>query len=87
MSIPLATIQELRSEYAPEAKNRTPGMVEEHFVHYFQNIERPPAADFLVAPKKLTGAMASATPRVGNQFMMFDGMPICYLVALGTILF
>lgn len=83
VSISLATTQELRGEYAPEARDRKPNMVEDHFVHYFQNIERPPAADFLVAPKKLTGAMASAAPRVGNQFMMFDGMPLCFLMAIG----
>jgi hypothetical protein len=84
-SIALNTVQELKSEYAPEAKNRYPGMVEDHFVHYFQNIERPPAADFLVTPKKLTGVIGGARARVGNQFMRMDGMPLCWLVAIGLI--
>ncbi len=85
VSIPLATTFELRGEFAPEPKDRVPNMIEDHFVHYFPNIERPPAADFLVAPKKITGAMASMTPRAGNHFMMFDGMPLCWLVAIGMI--
>jgi hypothetical protein len=84
-AISLATTQELRSEYAPEAKNRRADMIEDHFVHYFQNIERPPAADFMVAPKKLTGAMGPSPRKIGNQFMMIDGTPICWLVCIGLI--
>jgi hypothetical protein len=82
MSIPLETTQEIHSDYAPDPKDSYPTMYEDHFAHYFQYIERPPAADFMVVPKKLTG-FSSETPRVGNKFMMINWMPMCYLVAVG----
>jgi hypothetical protein len=84
LSIPLETTQELASNYEPTAEDKYPSMFEDHFAHYFAYVERPPAADFLVVPKKLTGN-SNPTPRVGNRFM-FDGGPICYLILISDLL-
>ena len=84
MSIPLETTREILSNYVPEPKDRYPSMFEDHFAHYFEYIEKPPAADFLVVPKKLTGNSTPA-PKIGNQFMI-DAWPLCYLVLILDIL-
>lgn len=78
-SIALSTTQEITTNYVPDAKAAYDDMFEDHFIHYFENIDRPPAADFLVAPKKLTGG-TSQTPKIGNRFI--DGNPLCYLVCI-----
>jgi hypothetical protein len=84
LSIPLDTTQELVSNYEPATEDKYPGMFEDHFAHYFAYVERPPAADFLVVPKKLTGN-SNLTPRVGSRFMI-DGGPICYLILICDLL-
>jgi hypothetical protein len=81
LSIPLETTQELISDYEPAPKDRYPRMFEDHFAHYLAYVERPPAADFAVVPKKLTGSL-NPTPRIGNRFMIAD-TPICYLILIG----
>jgi hypothetical protein len=83
VSIPLESTRELRTDFAPDAADRYPDMFADHFVHYMEYIERPPAADFMVAPKKVSGATSSATPKIGNHFMMIDPYPFCYMVAIG----
>jgi hypothetical protein len=84
LSIPLESTQELVSNYEPTAEDKYPSMFEDHFTHYFAYVERPPAADFLVVPKKLTGN-SNSTPRIGNHFM-WDGGPMCYLILIGELL-
>jgi hypothetical protein len=85
-AIKLNSLQELVSNYAPDAKHTYPGQYMDHFVHYMQYIERPPAADFVAVPKKLTGAVSATTPRMGSQFMMFEGTPLCFFVVMGNLL-
>ena len=80
MSIPLETTQELISNYEPAPEDRYPGMFEDHFAHYFAYIDKPPAADFVVVPRQVTGN-SNSTPRVGNRFMI-DGGPLCYLILI-----
>jgi len=82
-SINLNSLQELVSNYAPDPKDVNPNQYMDHFVHYMQYIDRPPAADFVALPKKLTGVASNPTPRVGNQFMMYEGTPFCYFVVIG----
>lgn len=82
-TVKLGAIQELVANYAPDPKDSYPGMYADHFVHYMQYIDRPPAADFMVVPKKLTGVAARKTPRIGNQFMMYEGSPFCFVVVIG----
>jgi hypothetical protein len=84
LSIPLDTTQELVSNYEPAPEDKYPSMFEDHFAHYFAYVERPPAADFLVVPKKLTGNLNS-TPRVGNRFMI-ENTPVCYLILVRDLL-
>jgi hypothetical protein len=81
VSLPLETIQGLRSNYEPEPKDRYPSMFEDHFTHYYEYMEKPPAADFLVVPKKLAGN-SNPAPRIGNQYLMIDSWPLCYLVLI-----
>jgi hypothetical protein len=82
-SINLSSLQELVSNYAPDVKDAYPNQYMDHFVHYMQYIDRPPAADFVAVPKKVTGATSSSiTPHVGNQFMMFDGTMMCFFVVI-----
>src|SRR5207247_2333913 len=57
VSIPLETVSELHAEHSPEAsaaKNRGDAFTD-HFHHYLHYLDRPPAADFDVVPKKLAG--------------------------------
>ena len=84
MSIPLETTQEIVSNYEPAPQDRYPTMFEDHFAHYVAYVERPPAADFLVVPKKLTGN-SNPMPRMGNRFL-FDGTPYCYLILIGELI-
>ncbi len=81
ISIPLETVSELRLEHAPEANtvSKSGDAFADHFHHYFHYLERPPAADFDVVPKKLAGNSAPA-PRVGNNF--FYPYYFCYVVAI-----
>jgi len=79
--IRLDSTQEILCSYEPEPKDVQPNMYVDHFAHYLQYIERPPAADFRVEPKKLTGAIGGATPRVGNRFW-FAGGPFCFSVII-----
>jgi hypothetical protein len=85
-TVKLDSTQEMLANYAPAPKDISPNMYADHFVHYMQYIERPPAADFMVVPKKLTGITSSATPKIGNQFMMYEETPFCYLIVIGTLL-
>jgi len=85
-TVKLDSTQEMVANYAPAAKDVSPNMYADHFVHYMQYIERPPAADFMVVPKKLTGITSSATPKIGNQFMMYENTPFCYFIMIGKIL-
>jgi hypothetical protein len=78
--IPLETAKELRADYAPTDMADNTGYAE-HFQHYFMYLDRPPAADFDVVPKKL-GAKASPAPRVGNNFAMFFPVTFCYMVEI-----
>jgi len=82
-SIALADTQEIYTRYAPDAKDVKPDMIIDHFAHYFQYVDRPPAADFVVVPKKVTGFATGAPRKVGNQFMMIESSPLCYLVGMG----
>jgi hypothetical protein len=86
MSVPLQTTQEILANYEPEANNRYPDMYVDHFAHYFEYMDRPPAADFMVVPKRITGISSSTTPRVGNNFAMIDFTPMCYLILIGELL-
>jgi hypothetical protein len=81
--VKLDSTQEMVANYSPDPKDMYPGQYADHFVHYMQYIDRPPAADFLVVPKKLTGAMSNARPKVGNPFMMYDYTPFCFVVVIG----
>jgi hypothetical protein len=85
-TVKLDSTQELFANYAPAPKDLASNMYADHFVHYMQYVERPPAADFMVVPKKLTGITAKPTPKIGNQFMMYEETPWCYFVLIGTIL-
>jgi len=81
VNIPLDTARELRAEYAPEKVESGFDPYTDHFGHYFSYIERPPALDFDVVPRKISGTTA-ATPRVGNHFMMVDAFAVCYIAAV-----
>jgi hypothetical protein len=82
-TISLATTQEMTSNYSTDPKDAYPDMIVDHFGHYLEYMDRPPAADFVVVPKRVTGTTSSATPHAGQRFMMVDGTAICFLVALG----
>jgi len=79
--IKLDSTQEIVSNYAPDPKDVDPNQYMDHFVHYMPYVDRPPAADFRVVPKKLTGAPISATPRVGSRFWI-DASPLCFLCVI-----
>ena len=81
--INLEAAQDILCNYAPEAVDAYPDMYLDHFVHYLQYIDRPPAADFLVVPKKLTGAPVRPMPQVGQRF--FIGGPFCFVVVVGSM--
>jgi len=80
-SIPLDGAKELHADYSPADMANNDGGYAEHFQHYFMYINRPPAADFDVAPKKL-GASSTPTPRVGNSFAMYYPYVFCYAVEI-----
>jgi len=81
VSIPLATARELHADYAPMAELAANDGYAEHFQHYFMYLDRPPAADFDVVPKKL-GAKSLPAPRVGNNFAMFFPVTFCFMVEI-----
>ena len=81
VSVPMKTAHEVWADYSPEEVDRYPDMYADHFVHYFEYIERPPAADFLVVPKKISGSTGT-TPRIGNNFLRFGMLAFCYMVAV-----
>jgi hypothetical protein len=85
-TISLATTQEMTSNYAMDPKDAYPDMIVDHFGNYLQYMDRPPAADFMVVPKKVTGTASSATPHVGQSFMMVDGSFLCFMVSIGLTL-
>jgi hypothetical protein len=82
-TISLNSLRELVSNYAPDAKDVYPDQYMDHFAHYAQYIDRPPAADFIAVPKRVTGAMNINTPHVGSHFMMYEGLPLCFFVVIG----
>jgi len=84
-TVKLDTTQELFANYAPAPKDLSPNMYADHFVHYMQYVERPPAADFMVVPKKLTGITSNPTTKIGNHFMMYENTPWCYFIMIGNI--
>jgi hypothetical protein len=81
--INLDETQDILCNYAPETMDAYPDMYPDHFVHYMQYFDRPPAADFLVLPKKLTGAASGPLPRLGHRF--FAGGPFCFVVVVGSM--
>jgi hypothetical protein len=83
VSIPLGSTRELRTNFAPDLADRHPDMYSEHFENYFDYIERPPAANFMVMPKKVGGSAETSTPKIGSHFMMVYPDPMCYMLALG----
>jgi hypothetical protein len=81
VSIPLNTTRELRADYSP-GQSASNGDYADHFQHYFMYIDRPPAADFAVMPKKLGGS-SQRTPTVGNNFAAaYWPYYFCYAVEL-----
>jgi len=85
-TISLANMQEMTSNYAMDPKDVYPDMIVDHFGHYLQYMDRPPAADFIAVPKKVTGAPISAAPHAGQHYMMIDGTLLCFMVSIGLIL-
>ena len=80
VSIPLATAQELHADYSPTDMADNTGYAD-HFQHYFMYMDRPPAADFDVLPKKLGGSSAP-TPKVGSNFAMYYPITFCFMVEI-----
>jgi hypothetical protein len=80
VSIPLDGISELHVSHSPggSALTTSGDVFADHFHHYLPYVDRPPAADFDVLPKKLAGD--SPMPRVGNSF--FPPFYFCFVVAL-----
>jgi hypothetical protein len=78
--IKLGSIQEILCNYAPEPQDTYPDMYLDHFVHYVPYIDRPPAADFLIEPKNLTGVVSGASPRVGHRMLLYQGSPFCFVI-------
>jgi hypothetical protein len=81
-TIPLSAVAELHAEHLPE-----PGSVKDdrdafadHFHHYMHYMDRPPAADFDVTPKKM-GGNSPQLPPVASRFMYWPEF-ICFLVCL-----
>src|SRR5438445_9305939 len=81
VNIPLETARELRVEYTPEKVEPGFDAFADHFGHYFSYVERPPALDFAVVPKRISGN-SSPTPKVGHHFMMLDEYVVCFLTAV-----
>ncbi|PYS26427.1 MAG: hypothetical protein DMG11_19945 [Acidobacteria bacterium] len=53
----------------------------EHFHHYVHYVQRPSGYEFDVEPRKMTGAGARVSPRIGNSFWVGE-LALCYLVAV-----
>jgi len=81
--VQLSSTQEVVCNYAPEPKDVYPDMYIDHFAHYMQHLQLPPAADFRVEPKKITGANQTPTPRVGNHWI--PGTIFCFVVIVGPL--
>ncbi len=82
--VKLESTQEILCSYAPEPKDIYPDMIVDHFAHYVQYMDRPPAADFIAEPKKTNAMVSAPTPRLGNRFMI-AGTPWCFVVVVGTM--
>ena len=82
ISIPLESARQLTADYSPaQVASNSADQYAEHFQHYFMYMDRPPAADFDVMPKKL-GATSKPNPQVGNQFAAYYPFSFCYAVEL-----
>jgi hypothetical protein len=81
ISIPLDNVLELHADHSPQTNtvSNSGNVFADHFHHYLHYLDRPPAADFDVLPKKLGGNSAPA-PRVGNNFFFPEFF--CFVVAI-----
>jgi hypothetical protein len=80
LSIPLDGVSELHASHSPEAGTATNSgdVFADHFHHYLHYVDRPPAADFDVLPRKLAGDSPAAN--VGNRF--YPPWYFCFAVGL-----
>ena len=79
-SFGLQGVKAIWIEYLPHDMTSGNPFVE-HFHHYVHYVQRPSGYEFDVEPRKMTGAGARVSPRIGNSFWVGE-LALCYLVAV-----